>query len=188
MISERADRRVDSRVGSLGRDHEVFADSHTRRVGEPHELGVQQTWTFSHALSSATNSRTRAIAPWYLIRFMAKMRRLDRTATAASNRSDRRNWPIRRSGTSLVEYVAATSYSRLPMDAAELRQRAVHLEADLWPDHAEERRGAAELLAGLADYDAALLRRALLGEAGSGSAGRDLLADAIECAEDESGG
>jgi hypothetical protein len=32
------------------------------------------------------------------------------------------------------------------------------------------------------------LRRALLGEAGSGSAGRDLLADAIECAEDETGG
>jgi hypothetical protein len=32
---------------------------------------------------------------------------------------------------------------------------------------------------------AVLLRRALLGEAGSGSAGRDLLADAIECAEDE---
>ena len=47
--------------------------------------------------------------------------------------------------------------------------------------------GAAELLAAFADYDAALLRRALLGEAGAGSAGRDLLADAIECAEDESG-
>jgi hypothetical protein len=30
-----------------------------------------------------------------------------------------------------------------------------------------------------------LLRRALLGEAGSGSAGLDLLADAIDCAEDE---
>lgn len=39
-----------------------------------------------------------------------------------------------------------------------------------------------------ADYDPTLLRRALLGEARSGSAGRDLLADAIECAEDESGG
>jgi len=33
-----------------------------------------------------------------------------------------------------------------------------------------------------------LLRRALLGEAGSGSAGRDLLGDAIECADDETGG
>jgi hypothetical protein len=73
------------------------------------------------------------------------------------------------------------------MDPAELRQRAVELEADLWPDYAEDRRGAAELLAGLADYDPALLRRALLGEAGSGAAGRDLLADAIECAEDETG-
>jgi hypothetical protein len=72
------------------------------------------------------------------------------------------------------------------VDAAELRQRAVELEADLWPDHAEDRRGAAELLAGLADYPA-LLRRALLGEAGSGPAGRDLLADAVECAEEETG-
>ena len=71
------------------------------------------------------------------------------------------------------------------VDQTELRRRAVELEADLWPDHSEDRRGAAELLAGLADYDQALLRRALLGEAGSGSAGRDLLADAIECAEDE---
>lgn len=57
----------------------------------------------------------------------------------------------------------------------------------MWPDHAEDRRGAAELLAALADYDAALLRRALLGDAGSGSSGRDLLADAIACAEDEAG-
>jgi hypothetical protein len=40
-------------------------------------------------------------------------------------------------------------------------------------------------LAALAHSDPALLRRALLNEAGSGSAGRDLLADAIECAEDE---
>jgi hypothetical protein len=74
------------------------------------------------------------------------------------------------------------------VDPSELRQRAVELEADLWRDHPEDRRGAAELLAGLADYDPALLRRALLGEAGSGSAGRDLLANAIECAEDETGG
>jgi hypothetical protein len=62
----------------------------------------------------------------------------------------------------------------------------IFLEADLWPDHGEDRRGAAELLAAFADYDAALSRRALLGEAGSGFAGRDLLADAIEYAEDES--
>jgi len=41
---------------------------------------------------------------------------------------------------------------------------AIELEADLWSDHAEDRRGAAELLAALADYDPALLRRALLGE------------------------
>jgi len=73
------------------------------------------------------------------------------------------------------------------VDPAGLRIRAIELEADLWPDHAEDRRGAAELLAGLADYDPAMLRRAQLGEAGSGSAGRDLLADAIECAEDEQG-
>jgi hypothetical protein len=74
------------------------------------------------------------------------------------------------------------------VDPAELRRRAVELEADPWPDHAEDRPGAAELLAAFADYDPVLLRRALLGEAGSGSAGVDLLADAIECAEDESGG
>jgi hypothetical protein len=48
--------------------------------------------------------------------------------------------------------------------------------------------GAGQLVAAFADYNPALLRRALLGEAGSGSAGRDLLADTIECAEDESGG
>jgi len=52
-----------------------------------------------------------------------------------------------------------------------LAARAIELEADLWPDHAEDRRGAAELLAAFADYDPALLRRALLGEAGSGAAG-----------------
>jgi hypothetical protein len=74
------------------------------------------------------------------------------------------------------------------VDPAELRRRAVELETDLWPDNSEDRRGAAELLVGFADHDPALLRRALLGEAGSGAAGRDLLADAIECAEDESGG
>jgi len=74
------------------------------------------------------------------------------------------------------------------VDPAELRRRAVDLEADLWPEHAEDRRGAAELLAAFADFDPALLRRAQLGEAGSGSAGRDLLADASECAEDEAGG
>jgi len=36
------------------------------------------------------------------------------------------------------------------MVPAELRQRAVALEADLWPDHAEHRR-AAEFLAAFAD-------------------------------------
>jgi hypothetical protein len=36
----------------------------------------------------------------------------------------------------------------MPVDAAELRQPAVELEGDLWPDHAEDRRGAAELPAG----------------------------------------
>jgi hypothetical protein len=51
------------------------------------------------------------------------------------------------------------------VDPAELRQRAIELEVD-----------------------SAVLRRALLGEAGAGSAGRNLLADAIECAEDETGG
>jgi hypothetical protein len=45
-----------------------------------------------------------------------------------------------------------------------------------------------ELRAAFADYDPVLLRRALLGESGSGSAGCDLLADAIACAEDETGG
>jgi hypothetical protein len=74
------------------------------------------------------------------------------------------------------------------VNPADLRRRAVELEADLWPNHSEDRRGAAELLVGLADCDPALLRRALLGEAGSGSKGRDLLAVAIECAEDEEGG
>jgi hypothetical protein len=41
------------------------------------------------------------------------------------------------------------------VDPAELRQRAIDLEADLWPDHAEDRRGAAELLAAFAGYDPA---------------------------------
>jgi hypothetical protein len=54
-----------------------------------------------------------------------------------------------------------------PLNPAELRQRAIKLKADLWSDDAEDRRGAAELLAALADYDPAPLRRALLGEAGS---------------------
>lgn len=61
------------------------------------------------------------------------------------------------------------------MDPAELRQQAIELEADLWSDHAEDRHGGAELLAAFADYDPALHQRALLGEAGSGAAGRDLL-------------
>jgi len=74
-----------------------------------------------------------------------------------------------------------------PLDPADLRQQAIQLQADLWPDRAEDRRSAAELLAAFARYDPALLRRALLGDAGSGSAGRDLLADAPECAVDEIG-
>jgi hypothetical protein len=47
------------------------------------------------------------------------------------------------------------------MDAAELRQRAAELEADVWLVHSEDRRAAGELLV------AALLRRAQPGEAGS---------------------
>jgi hypothetical protein len=74
------------------------------------------------------------------------------------------------------------------MDPTELRIRAIVLEADLRAGDAEDRRGAAELPAALADWNPALLRRAQLGAAGSGSAGRDLLADAIECAEDENSG
>jgi hypothetical protein len=83
--------------------------------------------------------------------------------------------------------LVAFSYAQT-LDAAELRQRAVALAADLWPGHPEDRRGAAELLAGLADWDPALLRRAMLDETGLASAGSDLLADAIECAEDETRG
>ena len=87
----------------------------------------------------------------------------------------------------------AASLSQAPrtvmtVSPAALRQRAIELEAGVWPNDTEDRRGAAELLAAFADYDPALLRRALLGDAGSGSAGRDLLADAIECAEEEMGG
>jgi hypothetical protein len=52
------------------------------------------------------------------------------------------------------------------VDAAELRQRAVELEAGLSPKYSEDRRDTAELLAGLADWDPALLQRALLGEGG----------------------
>lgn len=74
-----------------------------------------------------------------------------------------------------------------PVDPAELRQRAIELEAGVWPKHSEDRRGAAELLAALADYDPGRLRDALLGDAGSGPAGRDLLLEAIACAEDEAG-
>jgi hypothetical protein len=97
-------------------------------------------------------------------------------------------WSLRTRGRSRSRpRCLAFSYAHT-LDAAELRQRAVELAVDLWPDHPEDRRGAAELLAGLADWDPALLRRAMLGEAGSASAGGDLLADAIECAEDETRG
>jgi hypothetical protein len=51
-----------------------------------------------------------------------------------------------------------------PVHPAELRQQAIELEADLWPDNAEDRRGAAELLAAFADYDRVLLPLALLGD------------------------
>jgi hypothetical protein len=73
------------------------------------------------------------------------------------------------------------------MNPAELRRRAIELEAEVVRNDSEDRRGAAELLAALADYDAGLLRNALLGDAGSGPAGRDLLLEAIACAEDEAG-
>lgn len=59
--------------------------------------------------------------------------------------------------------------SRWPLLTQVTRQHA--LVDHLWPDHAEDRRGAAERLAAFADDDPALLRRALLGEAGSGVGG-----------------
>ena len=86
----------------------------------------------------------------------------------------------------VAEQIAA-SRARGPARATPTRHRA-RSRPMARPRRRPTRRGAAELLAGLADYDPALLRRALLGEAGSGAAGRDLLADAIECAEDEAGG
>ena len=58
---------------------------------------------------------------------------------------------------------------------------SARLEADLWPDHAEDRRGAAELLAVFADDDPVVLRHAQLGHGSFGFGGVDLLADAIEC-------
>ena len=51
----------------------------------------------------------------------------------------------------------------------------------------EERRGAAETLATLADWNPELLRHAAIGETGDGNAGRDLLLEAVEVAEDERG-
>lgn len=75
----------------------------------------------------------------------------------------------------------------------ELRQRAVELELEAevsGPDGLgpEDFEGAAALLAALAGWDPALLRRALLGETGQSNAGSKLLERAIEIAEDETGG
>ncbi len=67
------------------------------------------------------------------------------------------------------------------MGPDELRARAMKLEADA------DQRGAAELLAAPADWDPAVLRRAMLGVSGSGTAGRRLLAEAVKVAEYESG-
>jgi len=61
---------------------------------------------------------------------------------------------------------------------AELRQRAVELEADLWRDAAEDRRGAAELLAAFADYDPVLLRTRATRRSRFRLRGVGLLADA----------
>ncbi len=61
---------------------------------------------------------------------------------------------------------------------AEFRRRPAELRPTCGPTLTRIER-ATELRAGFADYDLVLLRRALLGEAESGSAGRDLLADAI---------
>jgi hypothetical protein len=72
---------------------------------------------------------------------------------------------------------------------AELRQRVAELEAEVQADgnDPEDHRSAAELLAALAEWDAALLRRAAMGESGEGNAGVSLLYEAVDCAEDESG-
>ena len=45
---------------------------------------------------------------------------------------------------------------------------------------------ATETLAALADWNPELLRRAAIGETGDSNAGRDLLVEAVEVAEDES--
>ena len=75
----------------------------------------------------------------------------------------------------------------------ELKQRGhvvvplAELEDDLWLGDVDDRRGAAELLAALAERDPVLLRGALLGEADDGNRGEELLRDAVEIAEDEEG-
>lgn len=49
----------------------------------------------------------------------------------------------------------------------------------------EDEQGAAATLAALAEWDPALLRRALLGEAGDANHGGELLRAAVEIAKDE---
>ena len=70
------------------------------------------------------------------------------------------------------------------MTPEELRGYAVGLLITLG-NGPEERRGAAETLAALADWNPELLRHAAIGETGDGSAGRDLLLETVEIAEDE---
>lgn len=72
------------------------------------------------------------------------------------------------------------------MNPTELRDYAVSLLVTLG-NGPEERRGAAETLAALADWEPEPLRRAAIGETGDGNRGRDLLLEAVEVAEDESG-
>jgi len=72
------------------------------------------------------------------------------------------------------------------MTPEELRGYAVGLLITLG-NGPEERRGAAETLAALADWNPELLRHAAIGETGDGNAGRDLLLEAVEVAEDERG-
>jgi hypothetical protein len=59
------------------------------------------------------------------------------------------------------------------MTPSELCERAAKLEAEVRADTlgAEDARGAAELVAALSGWNVALLRRAMLGEAGEGNRG-----------------
>jgi len=71
------------------------------------------------------------------------------------------------------------------MTPQELRDYAMGLLVTLG-NGPDERRGAAELLAALADWNPELLRRAAIGETGDGNAPRELLLEAVEIADDES--